>query len=63
MQNTIMETLAASWQQSTQATYGSGLLAFHVFCDKHTLADEHRAPCSSDLLAAFVASLAGVYSG
>ncbi len=35
MQLTITHTLAASWQPSTQATYGSGLLAFHVFCDKH----------------------------
>ncbi len=40
-----------------------GLLAFHVFCDKHEIQDSLRAPCSPDLLAAFVASLAGIYSG
>ncbi|KLO04247.1 hypothetical protein SCHPADRAFT_758613 [Schizopora paradoxa] len=54
--------LTHAWSESTQATFGSGLLAFHAFCDKHEIPEHMRAPCSSDLLSAFVASLAGSYS-
>lgn len=60
---TVHGALANSWQDSTKSTYGSGLLIFHVFCDKHNIPEHQRAPCSRDLLAAFISSLAGLYSG
>ncbi len=59
----VYDAIATSWRDSTKATYGSGLLIFHVFCDKHSIAEEQRAPCSKDLLAVFITSLAGVYAG
>lgn len=59
----IQNSIANSWNESTQSTYGSGLLAYHVHCDKFGIPDEGRAPCSHDLLAAFITSLTGLYSG
>lgn len=61
--SSIHRTLNASWHHTTKRTYGAGLTAFHVFCDKEQITESDRAPCSSDLLAGFVASLAGLYSG
>ncbi|KLO16784.1 hypothetical protein SCHPADRAFT_200299 [Schizopora paradoxa] len=62
MQATVIRTLEASWQPSTLSTYASGLLNFHVFCDKHSVPEHLRAPCSADLIAAFISSLSGAYS-
>ena len=50
-------------QPATQATYGTGLLAFHVFCDKRGVEENLRAPVDPIVLKNFVATLAGVYSG
>ena len=51
-----------SFQPATQATYGAGLLAFHVFCDKKGVAENLRAPVDSLILKSFVSTLAGIYS-
>lgn len=51
-----------SLQPATQAAYGSGLLAFHVFCDKKEIAEDLRAPVDSLIMKSFVATLAGIYS-
>ncbi|PPQ82948.1 hypothetical protein CVT24_012852 [Panaeolus cyanescens] len=59
----IAEVLQFSWEESTKVTYGSGLLVFHVFCDKRGISEERRAPVHADVLSAFIASLAGAYSG
>lgn len=59
----ISRVLIHAWAPSTRETYGSGLLAFHIFCDHHHIPEVQRAPCSSTLLAAFISSLAGAYSG
>lgn len=57
----LQSLLTSARSENTQATFGLGLLAFHKFCDEHKLPEQLRAPCSPDLLSAFVASLAGIY--
>ena len=51
-----------SLQPATQATYGTGLLAFHVFCDRKGIAEDLRAPVDTLILQSFIATLAGIYS-
>ena len=48
-------------QPTTQATYGAGLLAFHVFCDQKGIPEDLRAPVDGLILQSFVATLAGIY--
>lgn len=48
---------------STKETYGTGLLAFHVFCDQKGIPEAECAPVNSTIMTAFLASLAGSYSG
>jgi hypothetical protein len=61
--NCILDVIAAAWMEKTKETYGTGLLTFHVYCDIHKIPDAQRAPISQSLLAAFIASCAGAYSG
>ncbi|KAK7016046.1 hypothetical protein R3P38DRAFT_3569662, partial [Favolaschia claudopus] len=58
--NTI---LSHGWAEGTLETYGSGLLVFHCFCDARNIPESERAPASSQLIAAFAASMAGLYAG
>ena len=59
----IAIVMGKSWEESTLAAYGSGLLNFHVYCDQKGIPEEERAPASPILINAFVSSLAGAYSG
>lgn len=59
----IEEILSHAWTDSTLESYGSGLLAFHVFCDMKLIPDPERAPVSPVALSAFIAAMAGSYSG
>lgn len=43
-------------------TYGTGLLLFHVFCDKKGIAEEHRTPAPTVLIQSFLSTIAGSYS-
>jgi len=52
-----------SLASGTRETYGSGLLAFHVFCDARNVPEEQRGPASSILILGFIASCVGMYSG
>lgn len=58
----IREVLAAAYSDSTKATYGTGLLVFHVYCDKKGINEAQRTPCSQTLLAGFISTLVGDYS-
>lgn len=58
----IEEVALNSLQPTTQAAYGTGLLAFHVFCDSRNIAENMRAPVSDLILKSFVSRLAGIYS-
>ncbi|KAH8074944.1 hypothetical protein BXZ70DRAFT_911531 [Cristinia sonorae] len=55
--------MAHAWADSTQETYGSGLLAFHTFCDIKGIPEANRTPVDTDLMASFVSTLAGTYAG
>ncbi len=59
----IEAVIGESWSESTRQSYGSGILAFHVFCDSRNIPEEQRAPAHPILIAAFLANMAGVYSG
>ncbi|KAF8799046.1 hypothetical protein BYT27DRAFT_7228279 [Phlegmacium glaucopus] len=60
---TNLETIAGAWADATRETYGSGLLVFHVYCDKKMIAEEQRAPASPVLIASFISTLSSIYSG
>jgi hypothetical protein len=59
----VKDILELSWEESTRALYGAGLLVYHVFCDCKAIAESHRAPASPVLIAAFVSTIAGAYAG
>ncbi|KAI0075050.1 hypothetical protein K474DRAFT_1685524 [Panus rudis PR-1116 ss-1] len=54
--------MAFGWATSTRATYGSGLLLFHAFCDNRGIPEAERAPASTQLLESFIAALVGSYA-
>ncbi|KAG2757626.1 hypothetical protein P692DRAFT_20674364, partial [Suillus brevipes Sb2] len=59
----IQDVMIHAWASSTREAYGSGILAFHVYCDSKDIDDNLRAPASSELISAFISDLAGSYSG
>ncbi|KAH9931466.1 uncharacterized protein B0H18DRAFT_1116272 [Fomitopsis serialis] len=59
----IRDTFEHAWADSTLEVYGSGLMAFHVMCDRRELAEQERAPVRDITLQYFIASLAGAYNG
>lgn len=59
----VKEVLSHAYADSTRETYAAGLLAFHVFCNQKAVPEQMRAPASTDLIASFVATLAGAYAG
>ncbi|KAI0072239.1 hypothetical protein K474DRAFT_1605519, partial [Panus rudis PR-1116 ss-1] len=58
----IRSRIIHGWAPSTRATYGSGLLLFHEFCDRRQVPEHLRAPAHHSLLEAFVAAMAGAYA-
>jgi hypothetical protein len=58
----IYEVLDRAWAPGTRETYGTGLLAFHIFCDNRNVPELHRAPANPTLISAFISTLAGSYS-
>ncbi|KAJ3911550.1 hypothetical protein F5877DRAFT_55219 [Lentinula edodes] len=59
----VQQVLINGYADSTLETYASGLLAFHVFCDSRDIPEDQRAPCSSDLLNVWIATMAGNFAG
>ncbi|KIJ06991.1 hypothetical protein PAXINDRAFT_91135, partial [Paxillus involutus ATCC 200175] len=59
----IKDVMAHAWAESTRESYSSGLLVFHVFCDAKSIPDCDRAPTSTQVIALFISSLTGQYSG
>ena len=55
--------MANAWSQSTHEAYSSGLLVWHIHCDKKAVPESLRAPTHHSHIASFIASLAGSYSG
>jgi hypothetical protein len=58
----VEDVLHTAWAPNTAETYGTGLAAFHWFCDQADIAEVDRAPASRELLEVFTSTLAGVYS-
>ena len=61
-ENRIREVLVEAYSDTTKATYGTGLLVFHVFCDKKGIEESQRTPCGQSLLSSFIATLIRDYS-
>jgi hypothetical protein len=59
----VKDLLANAWQESTRASYATGLLTYHVYCDQKNIDEETRAPASSDLIIAFISAMAGSLAG
>ena len=58
----ICMALSTAWADTTLETYGSGLLVFHVFCDRKNISKAQCAPVSPIIMASFVATLISSYS-
>lgn len=56
-----MSSIAHTWSDSTKETYGSGLLAFHAFCNSKVISEDQHAPANSNLMAIFMALMVGLY--
>ncbi|KAH9005823.1 hypothetical protein EDB86DRAFT_3061586 [Lactarius hatsudake] len=52
-----------AWEEDTHATYGSGLLMWHCFCDQKGHPKTEMAPVTQPLLSVFVTHMAAAYSG
>jgi hypothetical protein len=48
-----------TWQESTRASYATGLLTYHVFCDQKNISEEARAPANTNLVISFISAMAG----
>jgi hypothetical protein len=55
--------LEEAYAHGTRSTYRTGLLAFHIFCDRKGISEEHRALVDPTVLASFISTLAGTYGG
>jgi site-specific recombinase XerD len=59
----VLDVMSQAWAEGTRETYGSGLLTFHVYCDRKVIPELQRIPTSHILLSTFISELAGAYSG
>ena len=63
LQERVKAVTLQGWAESTRATYGAGLLVYHVFCDSREVPERERAPARAALVASFISALAGSLSG
>jgi len=59
----IQDVMIHAWASSTREAYGSGILAYHVYCDSKSIEESSRAPAASTLISAFISAMAGLYAG
>lgn len=59
----LEDVLTHAWAEGTREAYRSGLLVFHIFCDEKLIPKTQRAPACEVLLASFISTIAGSYSG
>lgn len=63
LQCRIQEVLGAAYKKTTLRAYGTGLARFMEFCDDLKIPEADCSPCTRDVLAGFISSLAGSFSG
>ena len=59
----VQKVLGEAYAPQTRSTYGTGLFAFHLFCDHKNVSEEHRAPVDQTVLASFISTLVSTYGG
>ncbi|KAH6883669.1 hypothetical protein BKA70DRAFT_1471199, partial [Coprinopsis sp. MPI-PUGE-AT-0042] len=59
----ILTTIISGLASSTRATYGAGLLNYHILCDYKNIPEDQRSPASPVLIATFVSALFGLHAG
>ncbi|KAG6914016.1 hypothetical protein DXG01_002920, partial [Tephrocybe rancida] len=59
----VIATMALGYTEGTMESYGSGLLAWHVWCDSKDIPDEEHAPASQILISTFISTMSGTFSG
>ena len=59
----IQDVLDEAYAPATRGVYGTGLFAFHYFCELKNIGEEHRAPVQQAVLASFIALLIGTFGG
>ena len=63
LQERVRAVTLEGWAESTRATYGAGLLVYHVFCDSRGVPEKDRAPAKAALVSSFISALTGSLSG
>jgi len=63
LQDRVKSVVIQGWSEQTRASYGAGLLVYHVFCDSRNISEQERAPESTNLISMFISILSGLYSG
>ncbi len=59
----LHDVITFAYADGTLKTYGSGLLWWHVFCDRRAVPEVLRCPAPTLLVSSFIAMLAGSYAG
>ena len=63
LQDRVKSVVIQGWSEQTRASYGAGLLVYHVFCDSQNISEQERAPAGANLISMFISILSGLYSG
>jgi hypothetical protein len=59
----IQDVISRAYAETTATSYGSGLLVYHIFCDRKDIPEDQRTPASPILIASFISTIAGSYAG
>jgi len=63
LRDRVKSVVIQGWSEQTRASYGAGLLVYHVFCDSRNIPEQERAPANTNLISMFISILSGLYSG
>jgi len=63
LRDRVKSVVIQGWSEQTRASYGAGLLVYHVFCDSRNIPEQERAPANTNLILMFISILSGLYSG
>ncbi len=61
--NQLRNMISFAYADGTLETYGSGLLLWHIFCDRPCIPEDQRCPAPAVLVFSFIATLAESYAG